>query len=70
MKRILLASMIAVIVLAVAVFFGLYSLDIPTLQQLVQHYGPVVLSYGALVIGVLPLSIGFITGAIIGFILG
>lgn len=61
---------IALIILAVAVFFGLYTLDIPTLQQLAQQYGPSVLSYGALLVGVLPLSIGFVIGAIIGFILG
>ncbi len=68
--RLLKVMVIAVIVLAVAAYFGLYALDIPKLQQLVQHYGPVALSYGALVVGVLPLSVGFIIGAIVGFILG
>jgi uncharacterized membrane protein (Fun14 family) len=60
---------IVVIVLAVAAFFGLFALDIPTLQQLVQQYGSLALSYGALLIGVVPLSIGFVIGAIVGFIL-
>ena len=59
-------AVIAIIVLAVAIYF----LDIPTLQQLAQQYGPGAVQLGVLIVGVLPLSIGFIIGAIIGFILG
>jgi hypothetical protein len=58
-------AVIVIIILAVVIFFGLYSLDIPTLEQ----YGSMALAYGALLIGILPLSIGFIIGAIIGFVL-
>ncbi len=61
-------AMIVVIILAAAFFFGVYALDISTLQQLAEQYGPVVWSYGALIIGVLPLSVGFVIGAIVGFI--
>jgi uncharacterized membrane protein (Fun14 family) len=68
--KVLKVVVIALIVLVVVAFFGIYTLDIPSLQQLVQHYGPLVLSYGALLVGVLPLSVGFVIGAIVGFILG
>ena len=69
-NKVLKIAVIAIIVLAVAIYFGLYSLDIPTLQQLAQQYGPGAVQLGVLIVGVLPLSIGFIIGAIIGFILG
>jgi uncharacterized membrane protein (Fun14 family) len=69
-NKVLKIAVIVIIILAVAIFFGLYSIDIPTLQHLAQQYGPAALQLGALIIGVLPLSIGFIIGAIIGFILG
>lgn len=69
-NKVLKIAVIAIILLAVAIYFGLYSLDIPTLQQLAQQYGPAAVQLGVLIVGVLPLSIGFIIGAIIGFILG
>jgi uncharacterized membrane protein (Fun14 family) len=69
-NKVLKIAVIVIIVLAVAIYFGLYSLDIPTLQQLAQQYGPAAVQLGVLIVGVLPLGIGFIVGAIIGFILG
>lgn len=68
-RKFLKIAVIAIIVLAVAAYLGLYALDISALQQLGVQYGPLALSYGALVIGVLPLSIGFIIGAVVGFFL-
>ncbi len=69
-NKVLKIAVIAIIVFAVAIYFGLYSFDIPALQQLAQQYGPSAVQLGVLIIGVMPLSIGFIIGAIIGFILG
>jgi len=69
-NKVLKIAVIAIIVLAVAIYFGLYTIDIPTLQQLAQQYGPAAVQLGVLIVGVLPLSIGFIVGAIVGFILG
>jgi uncharacterized membrane protein (Fun14 family) len=69
-NKVLKIAVIVIIVLAVAIYFGLYSLDVPTLQQLAQQYGPAAVQLGVLIVGVLPLGIGFIVGAIIGFILG
>lgn len=67
--KLLKIAIIAIIILAVAIYLGLYSLDISSLQQLAQHYGPAAHDIGVFVIGILPLSIGFIIGAIFGFIL-
>ena len=63
-------AIIIIVILAVAIYLGFYSLDISTLQQLAQQYGPAALHLGAFLIGLLPLTIGFAIGAIIGFILG
>ena len=61
---------VIVIILAVVVYFGFYSLNIPALQQIAQQYGSDALAYGALLLGMLPLSIGLAIGVIIGVILG
>jgi uncharacterized membrane protein (Fun14 family) len=63
-------ALLVIIILAVAIYLGLYTLDISTLQQLATQYGPSALHLGAILIGMLPLGIGFAIGAIIGFILG
>jgi len=34
-----------------------------------ETYGPVAVHYGTLLIGILPLGLGFFIGAIIGFVL-
>jgi uncharacterized membrane protein (Fun14 family) len=63
-------ALIVIVILAVVIYLGFYSLDISMLQQLVQQYGSSALHLGAFLIGLLPLTIGFAIGAIIGFILG
>jgi uncharacterized membrane protein (Fun14 family) len=63
-------AIIIIVIVAVAVYLGFYSLDISSLQQLAQQYGPTALHLGAFLIGLLPLTVGFAIGAIIGFILG
>jgi len=62
-------AIIAAIVLFVAAYLGLFGLSLGTLKNLAVKYGSLVYQYGALIIGILPLSIGFIIGVIIGFVL-
>jgi uncharacterized membrane protein (Fun14 family) len=69
-NKLLKIAVIIIIILTMAIYFGLYSLDISTLQQLATQYIPLAISIGILLLGMLPLSIGFIIGAIAGFILG
>ena len=63
-------AIIAAIILFVVAYLGLFGLSLSTLKNDATQYGPIVYQYGALIIGILPLSIGFIIGLIIGFVLG
>lgn len=62
-------AIIAGIILVVAAYFGFFGLSLGALQNLAQQYGPMTIHYGALLIGMLPLSLGLIVGLVIGFIL-
>ena len=62
-------AIIAAIVLFVLAYLGFFGLSLGALKNLAVKYGPLVYQYGALIIGILPLSIGFIIGVIIGFVL-
>ncbi len=63
-------AIIAAIVLFVVAYLGLWGLSLSELKNSATQYGPVVYQYGALIIGILPVSIGFIIGVIIGFAFG
>jgi hypothetical protein len=69
-KRLLKIAIIAGIIIALVSYFGFLNLSIGSLKDLAVRYGPVVFQYGALLLGVLPLSIGLILGLVIGFIFG
>ncbi len=62
-------AIIAAIVLIVVSYFGFWGLSLGALKDLATKYGPIAYQYGVLLIGMLPLGIGFIIGLIIGFIL-
>jgi uncharacterized membrane protein (Fun14 family) len=62
-------AIISAIVLFVVAYLGLFGLSLGALKNLATKYGPLAYQYGALIIGILPLSIGFIIGVIIGFVL-
>ncbi len=63
-------AIIAAIILFVVAYFGFFGLSLNVLKNYATQYGSIVYQYGALIIGILPLSIGFIVGVIIGFVLG
>ena len=63
-------AIIAAIILFVAAYLGLFGLSLGALKNYATQYGAIVYQYGALIIGILPLSIGFIVGLIIGFVFG
>jgi uncharacterized membrane protein (Fun14 family) len=62
-------AIIAGIILVVVAYFGFLGLSLATLGNLAEKYGPVALHYGTLLMGMLPLGLGFIVGLVIGFIL-
>jgi uncharacterized membrane protein (Fun14 family) len=61
-------AIIAAIVLFVVAYFGLFGLSLGALKDLADKYGQIAIQYGTLIIGILPLGIGFIIGVIIGFV--
>ena len=61
-------AIIAGIILVVVSYFGFFGLSLGALKDLSDKYGPIAVQYGTLLIGILPLGIGFIVGLIIGFI--
>ncbi len=62
-------AIIAGIILVVVAYLGFFGLSLGALKNLSDKYGPIAVQYGALLIGILPLGIGFIVGLIIGFVL-
>ena len=61
-------AIIAAIILIVLSYLGFFALSLGTLKDLADKYGPIAYQYGVLLIGMLPLGIGFIVGLILGFI--
>lgn len=61
-------AIIAGIILVVVAYLGFFGLSLGALQDLGEQYGPIALHYGTLLMGILPLGIGFVVGLIIGFI--
>jgi uncharacterized membrane protein (Fun14 family) len=61
-------AIIAAIVLFIVAYFGFWGLSLSALKNYATQYGSIVYQYGALIIGILPVSIGFIVGLIIGFV--
>ena len=69
-KKFLKIAIIVAIVAIIVSYFGLFSLSLSTLEDLAAKYGPMTIHFAVLLMGMLPLSIGFIIGLIIGFIFG
>jgi uncharacterized membrane protein (Fun14 family) len=68
LRKALKIGIIALIIIAVLTYFGLFNLSFEGLKDLVLKYGPIALHYGVILLGMVPLSIGLIIGVIIGFI--
>jgi len=60
-------AIVAVILVAVAAYLGFFTIDIGSMKDLSTKYAPIVVQYGTLIIGILPLGIGSIVGLVIGF---
>jgi uncharacterized membrane protein (Fun14 family) len=62
-------AIIAAIVVAIAAYIGLFTLNLGAMKDLSDKYGPIAVQYGTLLIGILPLGIGFVIGLVIGFLI-
>ena len=61
-------AIIAAVILVIVSYLGFFGLSLGALKDLSDKYGPIAVQYGALLIGMLPLGLGFLVGLIIGFI--
>ncbi len=68
LHKFLKIAIIAAIIIVIVAYLGFFGLSLGALKNLADIYGPVAIQYGVLLIGILPLGLGFIVGAIIGFI--
>jgi uncharacterized membrane protein (Fun14 family) len=62
-------AIVAAVIIVVVAYLGFFGLSLSALGNLATTYGPMVIQYGTLLIGLLPLGIGFIIGFIVGFVL-
>jgi len=69
-KKFLKIAIIATIIILIVSYLGLFNLSLDSLKDLEIKYGPTAIHYAVLLIGMLPLSVGFVIGLILGFVLG
>ena len=62
-------AVIVGVIVAIAAYLGYFSLSSSSMSSLIEKYGPMVVQYGTLLIGILPLGIGFIIGFAVGFLI-
>ena len=67
-RKVLKIAIIAAVILIIISYFGFFGLSLGSLKTAAETYGPMVIQFGALLIGVLPMGLGFIVGLIVGFI--
>lgn len=66
-KKFLKKAVIFGLILAVVIYFGLFSLSLSGLKDIIARYGPITVHYIVLLLGMLPLGVGFAIGLAIGF---
>jgi uncharacterized membrane protein (Fun14 family) len=69
LHKFLKVAVIIAVIVAIAAYFGYVSLSTDSMSGLVDKYGPMAVQYGTLLIGILPLGIGFIIGFAVGFLI-
>ena len=69
-KKFLKIALIIVIIVALISYLGLFTLSLSDLENLAIQYGPLAIHFAVLMIGILPLSIGFVIGLIVSIMFG
>ncbi len=67
LHKFLKIAIIAAIVVAVVAYLGFFVINTDALKSFAEQYGPMAVQYGTLLIGMLPLGIGFLIGLVVGF---
>ncbi len=66
--KVLKIAIIAAVILVVVSYLGFFGLSLDSLKSVAETYGPMAIQYGTLLIGILPIGVGFVVGLILGFI--
>ena len=69
-KKVLKIAIIAGVIVVIVSYLGLFGLSLSALKDISDKYGPTAIHYAVLLVGILPLGLGFIVGLIIGFVFG
>jgi uncharacterized membrane protein (Fun14 family) len=69
-KKFLKIAIIIAVIAVIVSYLGLFGLSLGALKDLATEYGPATIHLAVLLIGMLPLGLGFIVGLILGFIFG
>ena len=69
-KKFLKIAVIAAIIIVVVSYLGFFALSLTSLKDIADRYGALAVHYAVLLLGMLPLGIGFIVGLVIGFLFG
>jgi uncharacterized membrane protein (Fun14 family) len=69
-KKMLKIAIIAAVIVIIASYLGFFGLSLGALANVAEQYGPAALHYGVLLMGMLPLGLGFVVGLILGFLFG
>jgi uncharacterized membrane protein (Fun14 family) len=51
-------------------YLGFFTINLSSLKNIADAYGPEVIHYGTMLIGILPIGLGFFAGLVVGFIFG
>jgi uncharacterized membrane protein (Fun14 family) len=70
LKKFLKWAIIAIAIVLVLAYLGVWGLSFSKLQEWATTYGPLAMHGAILIIGILPLGLGFVIGLILGFIFG
>ena len=68
-KKALKIAIIAGLIIVVVTYLGLFNLSLEGLKDIIAQYGPLAVHYAVILLGLLPLGLGFIVGLVIGFLL-
>ena len=69
-KKSLKKALIAGLIIAAVTYFGIFTLSLGGMNDIIAQYGPMSVHYIVLLLSILPLSGGLMIGLAIGFLFG
>jgi len=69
-KKALKIAVIAGLIIVAVTYLGVFSLGLEGLKDTMAQFGPLAVHYAVILLGMLPLGLGFVIGLVVGFLLG